>query len=195
MLMMPERSAICIVGGVGVAALVAGCVSPANDRISEGRGPALGGTMMESFRAESGRAGSVGAEVDRGEVFAPQSRSRMTLDRSAWPRTTVLVPVDGTAHRPTLQRSVVVANVTPRQRGEYPTIDSALDLTKGSADAQTAEAAVQPVRAVGDFVLLPFRMIAQPPWTTRWSPDQAYSRGWAMPRDVESAVRPVPANP
>lgn len=182
------RTASTLVLSASLAAL-AGCVSPANDRITDGRGPDLGGAKQEAFTARSGAAGAATPTAQPTDATAPEIRGRSitSLDRSAWPTTTITLPVDGTAHRPTYQRNVIIATRTARQRGEYPTAESALELTAGSSDAQTAEAALQHARAVGDLVLLPLRIVGQPPWATRWSPDQGYARAWPMPADPAQA--------
>lgn len=172
---------------VGVAALacgIAGCVTPANDRVAVGHG--AGAVRLEAMTAGSGRAGRIDhdplAGVAGGGVGdGPSLRG---IFRGHWRPTVVMVPVDGTAHRPIYQQRVVWTEATARQRRESPTTESALQLTQGSGGAQALEAAAQQGWATVDWVLLPLRVIGQPPWSVRVSPDEAYERvprSWSGP--------------
>lgn len=159
-----------MVMAAAVSGMVSGCVTPSNDRVTTGHGPR--GAKMEAFTADSGRAG-------RRDAPAPQSSAGPSLQgisRDNWTATTYLVPVDGTAHRPTYTRRVIGTNSAARQRREMPTADTALELTQGSGNDQALEALLQQGNAALDVVLLPIRLVWQPPWTTMWSPDESAAR-------------------
>ncbi len=159
---------------------LSGCIAPQNDRLTEGHGPAA--VKFEAFSRDSGRAAnpvaSDGGSGGQGGRIASSPPTLTGLDRSNWDRTVVAVPVDGTAHHPTYVQRLIVTDSTARQRQEYPTAESALELTQGSGETQAWEAPLQSVQAFRDLLLGPFRLIGQPPWRVRWSPDESYARVW-----------------
>ena len=157
-----KRAALAIVCSFSLA----GCISPQNDRITIGRS-----VRLETF--EPPRTDAAPSVPDT--LLAP---SVVSIDRSNWKRTEVLVPVDGTAHNPTYARRIVETNKTRRQRGLYPTSSSALELTAGSEGAQQREAFYNVVRAASDVVFIVPRMLWRAPWRTDASPDEAYARYW-----------------
>lgn len=121
--------------------------------------------------------GYVGVDPD---LVAPSSEgsrdSTNALNRDQWSTTTVYIPVDGTAHRPTYNSNRRPTQVTARQRGEYPTIQTALELEEDSIDAQIAEAPIALGRAVIDAVSIPGGLVMYHQGMTRWSPDISYQR-------------------
>jgi hypothetical protein len=139
----------------------AGCVSPDNDRITIGH---------------ELRTGSFQTAALPEPVAQVQTPSVTGIDRSNWARTDFSIPVDGTVHHPTYAKRVIVADRTARQRGQYPTASTALELWGGSADEQEWEALLNQLRSLGDLVLLPLNVILQRPWVRRMSPDIAYER-------------------
>lgn len=101
---------------------------------------------------------------------APSLRAD-TLDRAHWAVRPILVPIDGTAHQPTYATGPSYAHSTPRQRGEFPTLDSVLDLgDRESAWAEVYEGFAWPFWAGVDLALMPARMVMQEPWSTVQSP-------------------------
>jgi hypothetical protein len=148
------------------AAMAAGCVHERNESL------ALHDTiLMEALGPER-----------PGIALTSESPSVTRIDRSGWEPTTVVVPVDGTAHFPTYVRVFSTVKETRRQRGEYATELSALDLDGGSESKQQLEAVTQPFRALGNALLILPRMIFyRRPWQTLQSPRQAYERDWLRP--------------
>lgn len=118
------------------------------------------------------------------QVTAP---SLTGISRANWARTEILLPVDGTAHRPIYARRTMWADKTARQRGLNPTATSALELFAGSEEQQEYEALNNHFRAVTDVILLLPRMLAWSPWQTRFSPDEAYQRYWHPERPEPAA--------
>ncbi|MBX3376618.1 MAG: hypothetical protein KF678_06400 [Phycisphaeraceae bacterium] len=160
------------------ASLAGGCMSPQNDRITAG----------SSVRLEVFDAAPRGAERLPASLVAP---SVVSIERENWKTTEVLVPVDGTAHKPTYARRVIESGRTRRQRNLYPTATSALELTGGSEGEQQREAAYNVVRAWSDVLFLLPRMIWRAPWRVDASPDEAYARYW-HPRIAPGERQPLP---
>ncbi len=93
-----------------LAALAAGCAGPLNDQI--------GLTSAEPLPALSAEPAP----------DAPSAEPSLDgLDRSHWPTRMVAVPVRQVEHWPTYTRNIYLSNTTARQRGEFPTADSALE--------------------------------------------------------------------
>lgn len=89
--------------------------------------------------------------------------SAASLDRTHWGRLVVEAPVDGVSASPTYTRSFSRTQVTARQRGEFPTPVSALELS-GDAQGQREEAWLGAPRALGGAVLLIPRLFLERPW-------------------------------
>lgn len=142
-----------------------GCVMPQNDRITLGQK-----LVSPSLQA----APLAQAEPPPAQVVMP---SVTGIDRSDWARTEVFLPVDGTVHGPTYTHRWQLADKTARQRGQYPTALTALELYNGSQGDQQLEALLNPLQSLGDIVLFPIKIvILEPFWRTRMSPDIAYDR-------------------
>lgn len=105
--------------------------------------------------------------------------SLTSLDRSAWEPVTLAIPVDATHHRPTYR---FLAPIGPRQlrrqRGEYPTAASALDLDGGPASSRQRfyESILEPIHASLELARLPLAMAIHQPWRRAWSPMGSYDR-------------------
>jgi hypothetical protein len=164
---------------VAVGAALAGCVTPENDRITLGRAVQIGAFVPTTAPAGADMAAPVGTAM-------VQEPSVIGLDRSNWEPTRFHQPVDGTAHRLQYSKRLHVARRTARQRGEYPSAESALELSGGSTWQQQAEAAGSHAIAAADLLLLLPRMVWTPPWRVRWSPDVGYERTWAPERPLFS---------
>ena len=159
--------------------MMAGCISPENDRI----------TLGNSLRLESFEASRPAEErVVPAGLVAP---SVVSIERDNWRTTEILVPVDGTAHNPTYARRVIKANKTRRQRNLYPTSNTALELYGGSEGQQQKEALYNDFRAFTDLLFLLPRMVWRAPWRTDASPDEAFVRYW-HPRLPRGERQPLP---
>jgi hypothetical protein len=155
-------------GGTVAALLLAGCVAQENDRLLLGRS-----VQLEAFYPPAPAQGPTGAPV-----LTEQSPTLTGIIRTDWEPMPVLVPVDGTAHRPVYNKQLYLADASARQRREYPTALNALELSEGSETDQQLEAAGNLGLAVADLILLVPRLVLQPPWRTEWSPKVAYDRYW-----------------
>jgi hypothetical protein len=176
------------VGAIALMAALAGCVTTANDRLTEGHGPAA--YQPEALTRESGRAG----RLDPPPPVAKSSPASLAgLDRSNWTPTPVVTPVDGVAHHPLYTQHLILTDATARQRREYPTAETALELTQGSGEAQAWEAPRQHLEAFRDLLLGLPRLFWQAPWRVRWSPDESYARIWT-PAKRPGAATPASAS-
>lgn len=167
--------------------VLAGCISPQNDRDVIGRD-----VRLESL--------SPVETTEAPPTTGLQQSSLTGINRANWSRVTFMLPVDGTAHNPSYSRRVYLADKTARQRRESPTALNALELTGGSESSQQWEAPVNIGWSLLDVVLLVPGMIWQAPWSTRYSPDEAYARYWlpsstAAPAPVTAPGAPTPVTP
>jgi hypothetical protein len=163
---------------------LAGCISPQNDRITMGR----------SVRLEAFAPSTVPAADASTPALTEQTPTLTGIDRSNWAPTVIAQPVDGTAHNPVYAQHVHYADKTARQRREYPTALSALELAGGSEGDQQLEALVNPLWAAAEPWIIPIEMIIQAPWATRWSPDVSYDRYW-RPEPVNMRTAPELSQP
>lgn len=128
----------------------------------------LGGVVQaESFDSQqrSWLPGASGTNPD-----APSVRTD-SLSREHWGEYAYAVPVSGVTHYPTYATRLHYTDQFARQRGEFPTADSALDTSgKESRLVQVAEAVVWPVWAATDVILFPVRAFTNPPWQAVTSP-------------------------
>lgn len=105
--------------------------------------------------------------------------SLTSLDRSGWEPAVYSLPVDGTQHRPTYRVQFPNGPSTlKRQRGEYPTTSSALELDGGStwSSDRFFESILEPIHASLELVRMPFAMAIYQPWRKAWSPMGSYER-------------------
>lgn len=141
-----------------LAALLAGCTSAENNR----------------FRF--GNAGPLPVFQPAADTLADPAPSVTGLDRSGWAPIALDVPVHGTAHRPTYAPSAFDLDTTARQRGQYPTAETCLDLGEPDDSDEIRLAAATHGLAVVDAALLIPRIIIRPPNATDWSPTLSYAR-------------------
>ncbi len=127
-----------LAGVLLTAALAAGC-SSLNTSIDPGSQP------LQAFEE------ALGSEDQLAEQ--PQDSDSLTNghDRRHWGTLTVQVPVRQVESRPFLDWSVHLVHELPRQRGEFPTDLTALDLPKDSGD-YWLEAGANAVTGVGSTV-------------------------------------------
>lgn len=161
-----------------LAVAAAGCAHKYNER------PVLGGsTEIPAITGESVET------TDPAAAWPGPGEPTTSLDRGSWPVTRFVVPVDGTAHEPTLRRGLGLLDATPRQRGLMPTAASALELDGGPALA--GEAAAAHLLAFGSLFVLPLRGAANPVWDVR----QSLSPAEVYKRTPQGAWRPGPNEP
>jgi hypothetical protein len=142
------------------------------------------------------------APIGPGQADVRSVRSD-SVDRDHWAIRHIVVPVSGVEHRPIWAVGPSYTHDTARQRGEHPSLYSALE--QGGTYSQldeVAEAFAWPFWAGLDVALMLPRMIAQPPWTVMRSPLWRHERappGTASPAmlgDPETGVVPgVDARP
>jgi hypothetical protein len=150
------------VAALPLALAAGGCVHTENDNI-----------------ALAGRVGLPGLVGQPAAAPAwPEGPSLTGIDRSNWGRTSIEVPVNGIGHGPLYSHTLYRAHVTRRQRGEYPTPESSLDLVEGSTARQRGEAIAAPFTSIGQIILMTPRMFFQPPWSDDYSPKERYERYW-----------------
>jgi hypothetical protein len=164
------------------AAFLSGCIAEQNDRMTIGRS-----LQLETFYPPAAAEPPAGVPV-----LAEQPPSLTGIIRSEWEPTVIFVPVDGTAHHPTYAEYLRLADATTRQRREYPTPTSALELTEGSEQDQAWEAVGNIGLTLLDLIVLVPRLVVEPAWRVRWSPDVAYARYW-YPDAAQSVVEAPPA--
>lgn len=147
----PRRARRTLVVAVLAGAALAGCMAPANDRAWLGDGTVIADVELDA------------PAVSRG------------LDRRAWAPVTIEVPIDGTAHASTYAGWYQLPQ-TPRERGEYPTAQSALDTGEGYKSERRVEALMSVLSGVVDGVSMPVGFVMYPPHKTRWSPAESFER-------------------
>lgn len=164
-------------------ALLAGCATPQNDRMTIGQS-----VMLEAYTATPAPTEGEPAE----QVATPSVNG---MSRAHWQMTPILVPVDGGVARQTYAKRASGTDSTRRQRRQYPTALSSLELTNGSEEDQEGEAALNVLLALSDVILIIPRALIDWPSKTRTSPDEAYNRYWNPERwevQPEDADLPPP---
>ena len=151
------RSLVAI---LGAAAALSGCTSPENDRFRFGEDG-----MIPAFQSDA-------AALPTDD----QIPSVTGLDRSNWEPVVFVVPVQGTAHQPTYAPGVFDLDSLPRQRGDYPTVETSLDLGEPDSGTEFWFAARTHGMAVVDTVMLLPRLVMRPHEATDWSPVGRYTR-------------------
>lgn len=175
--------AMCALGTIGLAALAGAC-SYSNDRNDLGGGYAglEPGVVLRGLDAPSaGVPGESGqANPDPSAVAADPNRPALDLARSNWPQRTFMVPVTAIAGGPTYTSPHHTIDAAARDRGQYPTPTSALELSPNDYWSVAADAWAAAPFAVWDMLLAPYDAIvaAGPDWRQpeRRGPIGAYSR-------------------
>lgn len=171
----PARAA-ALVAAPALAMLLTGCVAE-NTRTTTGPGVAL--PMFTS------------APPQDATTRPRDVPTTLSLSRENWANTDVTVHPDALQTRRTYaDHSTTPAN-TARQRGDHPSPRSALELSDTSRGAFYRESFFSPVQALGDLVMMPWRMYEHAPWKgTQASPIMSYWRAPARDASLESVTMP-----
>lgn len=166
--------------------------------------PLIVGCAASNERSVIGDATEIPAISASGSpepLAADDGPSLSSLDRSAWARTQVLVPVDGAYHQPTYRHDYREMLFTARQRGEFPTPETALELDgkpeRAILGEEIAESGGGAIVAALDGISMPVQILLAPPTTTRRSPRWNYQR-WPAPvtaTTVPAATEPTSVQP
>lgn len=173
---------------LAAAMALGGCTysgSSLNRENSVGMGSNFGADTPETFKPGLAREASEPLEVTADDLT-------LSIDRGQWEVVRISVPSSPSAHQPIYANNLYADSEFPRQRGEYPTIQSANRVKHESGnDEQLFEAVAAPVAAVVDLALIAPRMIVTRPWMTTRTGLDAYRRG-PRPR---ASISPVLAGP
>lgn len=138
------------------ATLLAGCGGDPNTSISVGGQP-----PVEVFNPDA-----VAFPPRQGQTPDSPSLVSTTLSREHWPARSLDVPLDRPFHQPTYRfnrDSRAYTTLLARQRGEFPTQSSALDLgSNPNTGDQALEGLAMPVLVAAELVALPFRLFTDP---------------------------------
>ncbi len=170
-----------------LALLPAACTAPQNDSNT------LGGTVTLSALTADTPTG-----VRPASTASPDtpSLSATTFSRDHWAVARFSVPLDAPAHQPTYRSAQPDGpNDLARQRGDYPTAESALDSTsRRAAGQEIAEGFAAPLWAAFDLGLMPARALLRSPFTSTPAPDPRpdgrarVPAAWTAPRAGEGAA-------
>ena len=131
--------------------------------------------------------------IDGGEpppVYS-DAPSIVGLSRNHWQHTTVSVPVDGLASKPTFATKHLKTNATARQRGQYPTDMTALELDGDTGWTQVGETVMSPLWAAWDGT----RMIFYDLWAAPVWEEGVYPLRPPYDRGGNTALRQPPRPP
>lgn len=173
-LMTPRALARVTIAALAIPALLTGCVD-ANNRLAVGSSP----TETIKFEAISGSqplAAGDAAPSDTAFQRADDAPSVVSLDRANWDSRVLAQPVDYTLHRPHYRVPTRYPNKIARERGDYPTAETALDLACRSDGQQAWQALGAPLGAFVEGLSIPVRLIFEPQCGVWRSPDLAYDR-------------------
>ena len=141
----------------GWAGAMAGCSPPLN-----GTDGLLGENPLPAVSSDGARTKEVVSTQPLGEV--------VPFDRSTWSTRTIVIDEAQVQHHPSYGSSRPVWNTLDSVDGS-PTIATVFK-TGNDRNAELMNGILAPVGAGIDFVLLPFRMIATPPWSIMTSPQE-----------------------
>lgn len=180
-----------------LAVLASGCVD-SNDRLT------VGDTLVvESVTPPA----MVDADTAPSAPRADDGPSVVGLDRSNWPSREFSVPFDGTRHHPHYHGELAFTDATARQRNEYPTLSSSLDLDGAETGrqfqdgvdqqfdeswwARLGEVAAMPFFALGEGLLIVPKLVGEPQALEEWSPSEPYERSPAWGSRAHERVKPA----
>lgn len=155
---------------IAVAGLLAGCGTSQNTRTAIGEprmsvSPGEPSLLRDRAVQLPGLAGDARKDAGLNQEKPGSTRLSLgtSLGREHWALTPILVPIDGVAGKPTYARWLEYTDETSRQRNEFPTAISALELD-GDGDEQQLEMLMAGPRSLGGAALIPFRMVMHSPF-------------------------------
>lgn len=131
---------------------------------------------------------------ERRELGVDYGVRTQTLDRSGWVETEHVQPIDGVYHTPTYRTIRRTTDDTARQRGEFPTIESAAGTDEPFTREQWRDGGIVAMRTVADAVAMPVWVVVEPVWEQRVSPGVAYERSPAGVAQLPATGLPVGAD-
>lgn len=141
----------------------------------------LSGCIASNERPDIGRGvnlPSLSESAARPEGKINDGPSLTGLARNNWKPTVLESPVYGIATKPVYTSQVDFTDETHRQKeGQHPNASTALELYGDTFWSQRAEAAASPFVFAYDLVLMPYRMVMQPPWKDVNHSQLPYERG------------------
>lgn len=161
----------CAAGVLCVVAIGAvGCAE-------ENRRTTLGHSAVDEAGHDRGDVVTLEAFGDGGgELGVDYAVRTRSLDRSGWVATEHVQPVDGVHHTPTYRTIRRTTEDTARQRGEFPTVESASGTDEPYVQEQWRDGAIVAMRTVADAVAMPVWVFVEPVWEERLSPGVVYER-------------------
>ena len=170
---------------LGTLALCAatGCTVEDNLRLSVGHSVPLRSLPPVVADANAGLVGS----ADRRDIPG-DAPSLPGLDRSHIAESEFRVPIDRTFHHPHYTRPLRVIASHPRQRGEFPTYNSALQPSDPTMLGLAYESVAIPAWSVIEFLWLAPAMVIDGPWETTSSPNTATDRANPNPKAIAPGV-------
>ena len=169
---------------LGASLVLAACQGPFNESINPGREPLA--TFADPPPAPP--------PLDGPSLTGP--------DRGHWPHLTVAVPINQVQSNPDYTWSAELVKDTRRQRGQYPTAQSALDVEE-TTPGHYAEGGLNVAMGFGAVVLVPYRVVTgDGPWDEQRNPRRHYERVPGVPQEdyrrwigTESEVADDPETP
>ena len=138
---------------VPLAALLGGCVAESNNSNILGRkqdlAPSLEAVQLQGVADNNSRPDTA-ARSDQASLTGPGSR----LNRGEWEPVPFVVPIDGIDGMPTYSRHTTFADDTARQRGEFPTPISSLELAGDSLVDRRDEMLFAPIDSFAQALLI-----------------------------------------
>ncbi len=135
-------------------AVLAGCRAEGNDRSALGTPGSPNAVVLSDIHGAGTRS-----ETPRRD----DAPSISGLSRASWGRQSIVVPVEGTYALRRYARSYQMTDTTARQRGDFPTPLSSLEVTGDTRDEQAVEIlAAGPYAFYEGLVLIP-RLFFVPP--------------------------------
>jgi len=179
----------------GLTAL-GGCstsLSPLNDELAVGPGSRAAGVGGGEFTFKPlTRSFNINPTTERPFAVEVPEKSVVGVSRDNWEIMPVTVPNDRIAHQPIYTHNLHENTEPPRNRGQFPTTRSSLDLSvPESGEMQVLEAIEAPFAAVTDIVLFLPRAIMNQPWETTRTGSQPYRRA----PEMRGSVHPLKLTP
>lgn len=157
--------------------VLSGCVADGNNSNTLGRkqdlAPSLQAVQLQGV-ADNNTRPDTAARSNAASLTGPGSR----LNRGAWEPVPFVVPIDGVDGLPTYSRHTTFADSTARQRGEFPTPISSLELSGDSLVDRRDEALFAPLDSFAQAMLILPRFFFVQPWEQVRHEPQRY---WMAP--------------